>query len=45
MGISWVLEDGIDCLDDFMHEFVGNVLIKGIGFALHGVFDAVLDGQ
>lgn len=28
-----------------MHELIGDVLVEVVGLALHGVLDAVLDGQ
>lgn len=39
------MEDALNGLDDFVHEFVGDVVVEVVGLALHGVLDAVVDGQ
>lgn len=42
---SLVLEDEFDALDNLVHELVADVLVEVVALALHGILDAVLDGQ
>lgn len=37
--------DGLDGFDGFVIEFIGDVVIEVVCLALHGVPDAVLDGE
>ena len=35
----------MDGLDDFVLELVCDVLVEVVALALHGIFDAILDGE